>query len=267
MMRCDETGRRGVGVPRSHAGNSNGHTVDRAGTARHLRALAAAASAAPSIDGSSHVLADRSGQAAEFAQRRRGEVGRLDLVHRPDLRHRQRLRGRRGATPEIGACHVYRIDPESGAMTRGRQRHGAAERPRLLARREAPLRRRHRPTHDAERHRATSAPSRCRRTASVRRNGRACSPTATAGLFDGFRVDTDGQHLDQGRRRRPLLRARRHADRQDPGARGGRQRRFGGPKRNRLFICGTTSLYSLLLMVNGSKLGWVRRTSFSRGCC
>ena len=30
---------------------------------------------------------------------------------------------------------------------------------------------------------------------------------------------------------------------------------FGGAKRNRLFICGTTSLYSLLLMTNGSKLG------------
>ena len=28
-----------------------------------------------------------------------------------------------------------------------------------------------------------------------------------------------------------------------------------GPKRNRLYICGTTSLYSVLLMTNGSKLG------------
>jgi len=30
---------------------------------------------------------------------------------------------------------------------------------------------------------------------------------------------------------------------------------FGGVKRNRLFICGTTSLYAALLMTNGSKLG------------
>ena len=30
---------------------------------------------------------------------------------------------------------------------------------------------------------------------------------------------------------------------------------FGGLKRNRLFICGTTSLYSIMLMTNGSKLG------------
>jgi gluconolactonase len=30
---------------------------------------------------------------------------------------------------------------------------------------------------------------------------------------------------------------------------------FGGIKRNRLFICGTTSLYSMFLTVTGSKLG------------
>ncbi len=28
---------------------------------------------------------------------------------------------------------------------------------------------------------------------------------------------------------------------------------FGGPKRNRLFICGTTSLYAILTQVNGAK--------------
>jgi gluconolactonase len=30
---------------------------------------------------------------------------------------------------------------------------------------------------------------------------------------------------------------------------------FGGTKLNRLFICGTTSLYSIYLTANGSKLG------------
>jgi gluconolactonase len=28
---------------------------------------------------------------------------------------------------------------------------------------------------------------------------------------------------------------------------------FGGPKRNRLYICGTTSLYAVFLFVNGAK--------------
>ena len=29
---------------------------------------------------------------------------------------------------------------------------------------------------------------------------------------------------------------------------------FGGPKRNMLYICGTTSLYAVRLMVNGAKV-------------
>jgi gluconolactonase len=28
---------------------------------------------------------------------------------------------------------------------------------------------------------------------------------------------------------------------------------FGGPKRNRLYICGTTSLYALMVQTNGAK--------------
>jgi gluconolactonase len=28
---------------------------------------------------------------------------------------------------------------------------------------------------------------------------------------------------------------------------------FGGPKRNRLFICATTSLYAVFVMVNGAR--------------
>jgi gluconolactonase len=28
---------------------------------------------------------------------------------------------------------------------------------------------------------------------------------------------------------------------------------FGGPKRNRLFICGTTSLYAIAVMGNGAR--------------
>jgi hypothetical protein len=42
------------------------------------------------------------------------------------------------------------------------------------------------------------------------------------GLFDGFRFDTNGNPMNLGGGRRPLLRARRHADLQDPdpGSRG-----------------------------------------------
>ena len=47
------------------------------------------------------------GQAPQFPQRCRGQIGQLDLVHRSRLRHRQDLEGERAAQ-EIDGCHVYR---------------------------------------------------------------------------------------------------------------------------------------------------------------
>ena len=76
-----------------------------------------------------------------------------------------------------------------------------------------------------------------------------------AGLFDGFRVDRAGRlwtSCDDG------------VECYDPdGTLIGKIRvpecvanvTFGGSKRNRLFICGTTSLYSVMLMTNGARLG------------
>ena len=78
---------------------------------------------------------------------------------------------------------------------------------------------------------------------------------SNAGLFDGFRVDREGRlwtSCDEG------------VDCYDPdGTLIGKilipeivaNVTFGGAKRNRLFICGTTSLYSVMLMTNGSRLG------------
>ena len=78
---------------------------------------------------------------------------------------------------------------------------------------------------------------------------------STSGLFDGFRIDTkhriwtstaEGVHcIDSdgtliGKIRIPEMVA---------------NVTFGGTKWNRLFICGTTSLYSIYLTAKGSKLG------------
>ena len=76
---------------------------------------------------------------------------------------------------------------------------------------------------------------------------------STAGLFDGFRLDeagriwtsaADGVHCYDpdgtliGKVHVPEVVANVC---------------FGGPKRNRLYICGTTSLYQVFLFVNGAR--------------
>ncbi len=75
--------------------------------------------------------------------------------------------------------------------------------------------------------------------------------TCTAGLFDGLRLDTDG---------RIWTSAGDGVHCYDPdGTLIGKVRvpevvanvAFGGPKRNRLYICATTSLYAIYLTVNG----------------
>ncbi len=78
---------------------------------------------------------------------------------------------------------------------------------------------------------------------------------STSGLFDGFRVDREGRiwtSCDEG------------VQCFDPdGTLIGTilvpetvaNVTFGGAKRNRLLICGTSSLYSILLMTNGCRLG------------
>ena len=77
----------------------------------------------------------------------------------------------------------------------------------------------------------------------------------TEGLFDGFRLDTqerlwssaaDGVHCfnQAGELIGKILIPEGVAN-----------VTFGGAKRNRLFICGTTSLYSIYLSVNGCKIG------------
>ena len=74
---------------------------------------------------------------------------------------------------------------------------------------------------------------------------------STAGLFDGFRVDLDGRIWTSAADGVHCLNAEGELIGKILIPELVANVTFGGPKRNRLFICGTTSLYSLYLAING----------------
>jgi gluconolactonase len=153
------------------------------------------------------------------------------------------------AESEIGACHVYRIDPHSGDVAVVAddfvKPNGLAfsRDERLLYVADTGI------SHDAK------GPKHIR-ALKVNADGKSLGTSSvfadcTAGLFDGFRVDIDGRIWTSagdgvhcytaggvliGKIRIPELVANVC---------------FGGPMRNRLFICGCTSLYSAFLAING----------------
>ncbi|WP_373504783.1 SMP-30/gluconolactonase/LRE family protein [Aestuariivirga sp.] len=153
------------------------------------------------------------------------------------------------AESEIGACHVYRADPDTGDVTivaddfvkPNGLAFSADERYLYVA--------------DTGITHMENGPKHIRKL-EVHKDGRTLGASTlfadcTAGLFDGFRVDeagriwtsaADGVHCYDpdgtliGKILIPELVANVC---------------FGGAKLNRLFICGTTSLYSVFLAING----------------
>ena len=142
MLRWDET-TGAVGVFRHPCGYTNGHTLDAEGrivscehggrrvTPHRARRLGHDA------------RRPHRRQAAEQPQRRR-RASRTARSGSPTRRYGidSDYEGHR-AESEIDGCHVYRIDPVTGAVTRRRRRLRATERPGLLARRADALHRRH----------------------------------------------------------------------------------------------------------------------------
>ena len=98
ILRWDEeTGE--VSVFRKPSNYANGNTRDRQGrlvTCEHGGRQVTRTE----HDGTITVLIARRvrGQAAQLAERRRRQIRRLDVVHRPDLRHPRQLRGPQGAS-------------------------------------------------------------------------------------------------------------------------------------------------------------------------
>jgi gluconolactonase len=243
ILRWDETNGQ-TSVFRTPAGNTNGHTVDRQGrliSCEHGNRRVTRTE----HDGSITVLADnldgkRLNSPNDVVVKSDNTIWFTD----PPYGILSDYEGNKGES-EIGGSHVYCVDPSDGSIKIVADDFTA---PNGLA--FSPDEKRLFVTD-------TMASPRHVRVFDVQADntlsGGNIWATATNGGFDGFRFDeagriwmsaADGIHcLDSdgaliGKVLVPELTANVV---------------FGGRKRNRLFICGTTSLYSILLPVNGVK--------------
>lgn len=245
IMRFDETDG-SVSTFREPSHNSNGHTVDRQGrliSCEHLTRRVTRTE----HDGSITVIADSYGgkrlnSPNDVVVKSDGSIWFTD----PSYGILMDYEGMR-AESEIGACHLYRVDPNGEIAIAADdyvKPNGLAFSPdeSVLYVADTGI------THDPD------GPKHIRKhtvQADGTLGGGEVFATCTEGVFDGFRVDQDGRIWTSaadgvhcintdgkliGKVRIPELVANVC---------------FGGPKLNRLFICGTTSLYSVFLNVNG----------------
>ena len=247
MLRLDELNGT-VGVFRERSNHSNGNTVDREGrlvTCEHLTRRVTRTE----HDGRITVLADRwqgkrLNSPNDVVVRSDGSVWFTD----PSYGILSDYEGER-AESEIGACHVYRIDPLTTVVSQVAddfvKPNGLAFSPDESTLYVA----------DTGASHAADGPRHIRQL-KVSADGQRLGASAlfadcTNGLFDGFRLDRQG---------RLWCSARDGVHAYSPtGALLGKilipetvaNVCFGGPKRNRLFICATSSLYAIHLKVNG----------------
>ena len=254
MMRFDETDG-SVSVFRAPAFNSNGNSVDALGRLVSCEHRARRVTRTE-LDGSVTVLADRF-QGRRFNSpndvvvKSDGSVWFTD----PDYGIMSDYEGEK-AEGEIGACNVYRIDPSSGAVdavaTDFVKPNGITFSPDE----------KHLYVADTGGSHVEGGPRHIRRL-EVRADGRSLGASRVfaecqAGLFDGFRADVEGRiwtstgegvhcYLPDGTLAGKILVPELVANVE-----------FGGPRRNRLFICGTTSLYSVFLTTTGAPRPFAR---------
>jgi gluconolactonase len=246
MLRYDECSGQ-VAVFRSPSNYSNGNTVDRSGRLVSCEHGGRRISRTE-FDGRVISIADsydgkRLNSPNDVVVKSDGSIWFSDPTYGIDSDYEGHK-----AESEQKANRVYRVDPQSGAVTVAAddfvQPNGLAFSPdeKILY------------IVDTGRTHRDDGPAHIRKF-TVADNGKLSGGTVfaecTAGLFDGFRLDTagriwtsaaDGVHCYDpdgtliGKIRVPEIVANVC---------------FGGEKRNYLYICGTTSLYGLRLPVNG----------------
>jgi len=248
LMRFDETSNT-VSVFRSPSGHSNGNTVDRQGrlvTCEHGNRRVTRTEHDGSITViASHYEGKRLNSPNDVVVKSDGSIWFTDPAYGIDSDYEGHK-----ADSEIGACHVYRIDPQDGSISIVAddfvRPNGIAFSPDEKKLYVVDTGATHVP--DGPRH---------IRVFDVDESGRITGgdvfATCSSGLFDGFRLDDagriwtsagDGVHCyeSDGTLIGKILVPETVANVV-----------FGGVKRNRLFICATTSLYAILLPVNGAK--------------
>ena len=241
VLRWDET-TGAVGVFRQPSRYANGHTVDRQGRLISCEQGPRRVTRTEH-DGSVTVLADSFGgqrlnSPNDVVVRADGSVWFTD----PEYGIMSDYEGNK-APSEIGACHVYRVRPQDGEVQLVAD--GFAQ-PNGLA-------------FSADEHQlyVTDSEERLIRRFDVAADGASLSggkvfATCDAGTFDGIRLDDagrlwaaahDGLHCFDpdgtllGKLHFPEIVA---------------NLTFGGPKRNILFVCASTSLYSIRVNFNGA---------------
>jgi gluconolactonase len=248
MMRYDETSG-AVSVFRHPAGYSNGNTVDREGrlvTCEHGNRRVSRTE----HDGSITTIAEsydgkRLNSPNDVVVSADGAIWFTDPAYGIDSDYEGHQ-----SESEIGACHVYRVDPWSGKVGIAA---GDFVRPNGLA--FSPDEKRLFVVDTGATH-VEDGPRHIRVFDVDEKGGLSGGEvfaSCTSGLFDGFRFDVagrlwtsagDGVHCYDpdgtliGKVLVPEVCANLV---------------FGGPKRNRLYVCGTTSLYTVLTATNGAK--------------
>jgi gluconolactonase len=247
QLRYDEAGGT-VSVFRSPSNNSNGNTVDRQGRLVSCEHGARRVTRTEH-DGSITIIADR------FEGKRLNSPN--DVVVKsddsiwftdPTYGIDSDYEGNKGES-EVGRSNVYRVDPSTGVIaaviTDMIKPNGLAfsvDESQLYV---ADTGRTHGAQHPAH--------MRVFDVSGDRLTGGRVFADCTIGLFDGFRLDSDGRiwtsagdgihcYLPDGTLIGKIKVPEAVAN-----------CCFGGFKRNRLFICGTTSLYAIYLTVNGNK--------------